>query len=174
MPERFLLALVGRLERDVSIPAVCTGSHGDGCALVSFMWPLARAKAEAFWRGVRASMARGECIMLAARDAQGRASGTVQVVLVQPESQPHHGDLCKMLVHRWARRHGIGAALMQAAKAQALAAGKTLLVLDTASADAERLYARSGWVACGRIPGYALLPGGEPCATPLFYKQLQA
>ena len=146
----------------------------EGGASVSFMWPLARAKAEGFWRGVLASMVRGERLVLAARDAQGRISGTVQVVLAQPENQPHRGDLSKMLVHRRARRHGMGAALMQAAEAQALAAGKTLLVLDTASADAERLYARSGWVACGRIPGYALLPGGEPCATALFYKQLRA
>src|SRR4249920_2415780 len=112
------------------------------------MWPLARARAEAFWRGVLASMARGERIVLAARDAHGRISGTVQVVLAQPENQPHRGDLSKMLVHRRARRQGMGEALMQAAEAHALAAGKTLLVLDTASADAERLYARSGWVAC--------------------------
>jgi len=146
----------------------------EGGASVSFMWPLARARAEAFWRGVLASMARGERIVLAARDAHGRISGTVQVVLAQPENQPHRGDLSKMLVHRRARRLGMGEALMQAAEAHALAAGKTLLVLDTASADAERLYARSGWVACGRIPGYALLPGGEPCATTLFYKQLRA
>ncbi len=35
------------------------------------------------------------------------------------------------------RRRGLGEALMRAAEAAALEAGKTLLVLDTASADAE-------------------------------------
>jgi GNAT superfamily N-acetyltransferase len=144
----------------------------EGGASVSFMAPLSLDKALAFWRGVLASAALGERIVLVARDVHGRLSGTVQVVLAQPENQPHRADVSKMLVHRRARRHGLGQALMQAAEAQALAAGKTLLVLDTASADAERLYARAGWIECGRIPGYALLPSGEPCATTLFYKEL--
>ena len=144
----------------------------DGGASVSFMAPLARDKALAFWRGVLESAARGERIVLVARDGDGRFSGTVQVVLAQPENQPHRGDVSKMLVHRRARRQGLGQALMRAAEGEARVAGKTLLVLDTASADAERLYARAGWVECGRIPGYALLPTGEPCATTYFYKQL--
>lgn len=146
----------------------------EGGASVSFMAPLARDKALQFWRGVLDSMARGERIVLVARDAQGHLSGTVQVILAQPENQPHRGDVAKMLVHRRARRQGLGAALMRAAERAALQAHKTLLVLDTASDAAERLYARAGWVECGRIPGYALLPDGEPCATTYFYKQLAA
>jgi ribosomal protein S18 acetylase RimI-like enzyme len=63
-----------------------------------------------------------------------------------------------MLVLRRARRQGVGEALMRAAEAAALEAGKTLLVLDTASADAERLYDRLGWERAGRIPNYALWP----------------
>ena len=96
----------------------------------------------------------------------------MQVILAQPENQPHRGDVAKMLVHRRARRQGLGEALMRAAEQQARQAGKTLLVLDTASDTAERLYKRTGWIECGRIPGYALLPTGEPCATAYFYKQL--
>jgi GNAT superfamily N-acetyltransferase len=65
-----------------------------------------------------------------------------------------------MLVHRRVRRRGVGAALLAAAERSALRAGKTLLVLDTASADAERLYARQGWQLCGQIPNYALWPDG--------------
>lgn len=146
----------------------------DGGASVSFMAPLSRDKALQFWRGVLESMARGERIVLVARDAQGRVSGTVQVILAQPENQPHRADVAKMLVHRRARRQGLGEALMRAAECAAREAGKTLLVLDTASDAAERLYARAGWVECGRIPGYALLPTGEPCATTYFYKQIAA
>jgi len=145
-----------------------------GGASVSFMAPLARDKAQTFWHGVLDSMARGERIVLVARDARARISGTVQVILAQPENQPHRADVAKMLVHRRARRQGVGEALMRAAEQQALQAGKTLLVLDTASDSAERLYTRAGWIECGRIPGYALLPSGEPCATTYFYKQLVA
>jgi GNAT superfamily N-acetyltransferase len=77
-----------------------------------------------------------------------------------------------MLVHRRARRRGLGAALLRAAENLARECGKTLLVLDTASSDAERLYARLGWQKCGVIPGYALLPQGGLCATTYFYREL--
>jgi GNAT superfamily N-acetyltransferase len=145
----------------------------EGGASVSFMLPMSRAKAEAFWRGMSTSVARGERVVLAAEDAAGTIVGTVQVILDQPENQPHRGDLAKMLVHRRVRRQGIGAALLAAAEHSALAAGKTLLVLDTASGDAERLYARQGWQRCGQIPNYALWPDGRPCATTIFFKVLR-
>jgi GNAT superfamily N-acetyltransferase len=144
----------------------------EGGASVSFMLPMTRAKAEAFWRTTAASVARGERVVLAAEDASGRIVGTAQVILAQPENQPHRGDLAKMLVHRRARRQGIGAALLAAAERRALSAGKTLLVLDTASDDAERLYGRGGWQRCGQVPNYALLPDGTPCATTFYFKFL--
>jgi GNAT superfamily N-acetyltransferase len=144
----------------------------EGGASVSFLLPMTRAKAETFWRGAAASVARGDRFVLAAEEA-GTIVGTVQVILAQPENQPHRGDLAKMLVHRRARRRGIGAALLEAAEHRALSAGKTLLVLDTASNDAERLYARQGWQRCGRIPGYALWPDGSPCATTIYFKSLR-
>ena len=144
----------------------------DGGASVSFMAPLSRAKAETFWLDVAASVARGERRLLAAFDA-GAIVGTVQLVLRQPENQPHRADIAKMLVATQARRRGIGAQLMRAAEAEALAAGKTLLVLDTVTAsDAARLYERLGWIRVGEIPGYALWPDGRPCATTYYYKPL--
>ena len=39
-------------------------------------------------------------------------------------------------------------------------------------AEAERLYARTGWTRVGSVPGFALLPQGEPCATTFFYLEL--
>lgn len=142
-----------------------------GGASVSFMHPLPRERALAFWQRVCGEAARGERALLVAEDREGIA-GTVQLVLDQPENQPHRADLAKLLVHRRARRHGLGATLMRAAEAEARACGKSLLVLDTASADAERLYARLGWVRCGVVPDYALLPHGGLCATTFFYRRL--
>jgi GNAT superfamily N-acetyltransferase len=144
----------------------------EGGASVSFMLPMTRAKAETFWRGVAAGVARGERVVVVAEDETGAIIGTAQIILDQPENQPHRGDLAKMLVHRRARRRGIGALLLEAAERSARDAGKTLLVLDTASDDAERLYARRGWQRVGVIPNYALLPGGPPCATTYFFKAL--
>jgi GNAT superfamily N-acetyltransferase len=144
----------------------------EGGASVSFMLPIPRAKAEEFWRSMSLSSARGERVVLAAEDAAGTIVGTVQLILAQPENQPHRGDLAKMLVHRRGRRRGVGAALLAAAERTALELGKTLLVLDTASGDAERLYARMGWQRCGVIPGFALLPHGGLCDTTVFYRTL--
>lgn len=145
----------------------------EGGASVSFMQPLTEERAIAFWRHVADGVSRGERALLVAEDAEGIV-GTVQLVLAQPENQPHRAEVAKMLVHRRARRQGIGALLMQAAEQVARERGKTLLVLDTSSAEAERLYARMGWTHVGVIPGFALLPQGEPCATTFFYRELTA
>lgn len=143
----------------------------EGGASVGFMLPMTRAKALAFWRKVADSAAREERILIVAEEG-GRIVGTVQVVLDLPENQPHRADVAKMQVHRSQRRKGVGEALMRAAETAAKEAGRTLLVLDTASAEAERLYERCGFRRVGTIPDYALLPQGGYCDTVVFYKAL--
>ncbi|PHV06965.1 GNAT family N-acetyltransferase [Janthinobacterium sp. BJB412] len=147
----------------------------EGGASVSFMLPLPRAKALAFWRDVADGVARGERVLLAAEDGAGRIVGTVQMITAQPDNQPHRADIAKMLVHRRARRGGIARRLMEGIDAAAREAGKSVLVLDTVSGgDAERLYERAGWRRVGEVPHYALMPNGEPCGTTFFYKHLSA
>lgn len=143
----------------------------EGGASVSFMHPFTRDKAIAFWRGVAKGVAAGERALVIAEDDQG-ICGTAQLILSLPENQPHRADLAKMLVHRRARRRGIGAAVLNAAENVARELGKTLLVLDTASHDAERLYERGGWVKVGVIPDYALMPDGAFCDTIVYYRRL--
>jgi len=143
----------------------------DGGASVSFMHPLPVVKARVFWRRVAEGVAQRERALLVAEDSRG-VVGTVQLILDQPENQPHRADVSKMLVHRRARRQGLGGALLRAAENIARECGKSLLVLDTASSDAERLYSRLGWQRCGVIPGFALLPHGGLCDTTFFYRTL--
>jgi ribosomal protein S18 acetylase RimI-like enzyme len=135
------------------------------------MHPLTRERAAAFWRRVAQGVAAGERAVLVAEDGNGLC-GTVQLLLDQPENQPHRADVSKLLVRRRARRQGLGAALMRAAEVTACEYGKTLLVLDTASDSAERLYERLGWTRVGVIPGYALLPRGGLCDTTVYYRDL--
>ena len=143
----------------------------EGGASVSFMWPLPRERALAFWRGVADGVRSGERLLLVGEAAPGRIDGTVQLVLTQPDNQPHRADLAKMLVHRRARRRGLAQALLEAAEQAAREAGKTVLVLDTVTGgDAERLYERRGWQRVGVIPNYALMPDGRPCPTTYFHK----
>ena len=149
----------------------------EGGASVGFMLPLTRQRAEEFWLGALESATRGERVVIVAEErksATGETTviGTVQVVLAAPENQPHRGEIAKMLVHRRARRRGVAAALMREAEVAAVEAGKSLLVLDTASDDAERVYERLGWQRVGVIPGYALWPAGGPVDTVVFYKTL--
>lgn len=144
----------------------------DGGASVSFMAPVSREKAMAFWQRVAEDAKAGRRILLVASDETGIV-GTVQVVLDMPENQPHRGDIAKMLVHRRARGCGLGAALLTAAEAAARQAGRSLLVLDTVSdSSGARLYQRLGWVRVGEIPDFALLPQGGLCPTTFYYRHL--
>ena len=64
----------------------------EGGASVSFMLPMTRDKATAYWQSVAQSLARGERKVLIAEDDDGTILGTVQVLLDQPENQPHRGE----------------------------------------------------------------------------------
>jgi GNAT superfamily N-acetyltransferase len=145
----------------------------EGGASVSFMQPLSRDKATAFWRGVAEGVARNERVLLVAEDADGAIVGTVQLITAMPENQPHRADVAKVLVHRRARRQGLAQRLMAAVEVAARDEGKSVLVLDTVTGgDAERLYERANWRQVGIVPNYALMPNGAFCSTTFFCKQL--
>lgn len=145
----------------------------EGGASVSFMLPIERTTAKAFWSQVAASVTRNERILLVAEDASGAIVGTVQLITALPENQPHRAEVAKMLVRRSARRQGIGARLMAAVDEAARRAGKSVLVLDTVTGGpAERLYTRAGWQRVGEVPNFALTPDGALCGTTFFHKQL--
>ena len=165
---------------DAHEAAACTDGLADvlidcveGGASVSFMLPLSRDKACAFWRSVADGVAREERVLLVAQTPDGEIVGTVQLITALPENQPHRADVAKMLVHRKARRRGVAQKLMAALDAEARKEGRTVLVLDTVTGgDAERLYERAGWRRVGVVPKFALMPNGDYCATTFFYKHL--
>ncbi len=144
----------------------------EGGASVSFLSPLSIERACAFWRGVAMDVGRGERALLVARDPGGVIAGTVHLVLAQPENQPHRADVTKLLVHRRARRSGVAERLMRELEQVASEKGKSLLVLDTASEDAMRLYERLGWNRVGMIPNYALNPDRSFCDTVVYWKAM--
>ena len=167
---RRLDAATARAELDglAAVLADCV----EGGASVSYMAPFTQDDARAAFEAVIEDVEAGRRVLLAAFDA-GEVVGTVQVNLATPPNQPHRGDIAKLLVRRSARRRGLAARLMEAAEREALAEGKTLLVLDTVTGNpAERLYERPGWTRVGVIPDYALYPDGRLCDTTVFYKRL--
>lgn len=139
-------------------------------AAVGFLAASGRERATVFWSGLLAAAERGERVVLVA-EADGALVGTVQLVLALPDNQPHRGDVAKMQVAPAAQKRGIGRALLAAIEDEARRAGRSLLVLDTATGSpAEAMYARAGWQRVGVIPHYALWPDGTSCASTFFYK----
>jgi GNAT superfamily N-acetyltransferase len=156
---------------DVSGLATLLLDAVDANAGISFLADLTPQEAEAWWRSLLESSSP-RAIILIARDAEGIA-GTVQMQPAWAPNQPHRADIAKLIVHRRARRHGIARALMDAVEREARAAGFTLLLLDTCMGGAaEQLYASTGWVRVGAVPGFALNPDGSECDTVFYYKQL--
>ena len=145
----------------------------DGGASVSFLPPLGVAEAERYWRGIIAAVDAGTRILLVAR-VGGRIDGTVQLDLDQPQNGGHRAEVAKLLVHRSARRRGLGRALLSAIEGEAARAGRTLLVLDTRRGDAgEGLYRAHGYVEVGIVPGYARSAEGSLTDTVFFYRVLE-
>lgn len=161
--------ILSRIDELCDILELCVN---DG-ASVSFIHPFNRDKSLPFWTGVAQSVSRGEKIVLAAENAKGTLVGTVQLIIDQPENQPHRADVAKLLVHPSARRTGIARELMNALETCARQQRKTMLVLDTATGSgAELFYHNCGWQKAGMIPDYAQMPDGTLTGTTLFYKSL--
>jgi GNAT superfamily N-acetyltransferase len=143
----------------------------NGGAGVSFMRPFSVDAARDWWQGTL-ERADSRAIFLVARDSGG-IMGSVQLHPAWPPNQPHRADVAKLLVHRRARRRGVGRALMAELETRARDAGFTLLTLDTVRGEAaEQLYTATGWQRVGVIPNYALSPDGVLCDTVMLYKDL--
>jgi len=74
--------------------------------------------------------------------------------------QPYRADVAKLLVHRRARRKGLGTAIIEAVETSAHECSKRLLFLDT--------IANGEGGLGGNIPRYALFPNGELDDTTIF------
>ena len=163
-----ILSAEETLAQEEALAAVLLDAVAGG-ASVSFMADFTHADAVAYFRGIATEVAAGRRLLFAA----GGVDGTAQLMLETPPNQPHRAELAKMLVHRRARRRGLGRALFDAVCASARRRGRTLLTFDTISgAEGERLYLACGCVKAGEIPGYALMPDGRPAPTSVFYKIL--
>ena len=154
-----------------SLATILQACVADG-ASVGFLLPFPLESALAYWQKLRPALAANEIKILIAR-LNGETVGTVQLHLATPANGRHRAEVAKLLVHPKARRQGIASQLMQAVEALAKAEHRTLLVLDTSTADhAERLYQSLGWQTAGIIPEYALSTAGSLCPTTLMFKIL--
>ncbi|WP_069306868.1 GNAT family N-acetyltransferase [Methylobrevis pamukkalensis] len=160
-------------ERLADLAAVLADAVAGG-ASVNFMAGLDAERAAAFWQGQFPRIDDGSRRLFVAL-VGGRVVGTVVLSLAPQPNAPHRADIGKMLVHSSMRRRGLGRRLLATAEEAALAAGRTLLMLDTETGSAgEALYRGAGWTAFGVVPGHSFRPHGVLAPTTFFYKWLDS
>jgi GNAT superfamily N-acetyltransferase len=144
----------------------------EGGASVNFVLPFPIQQARAYWSARLEGKAAND-LRLFGSFIDDELVGTVQLVLAGQPNGQHRAEISKMLVHRSARRKGLGRALLDIAEAEARQQGRTLLLLDTARDSAgEKLYRACGWQAFGVVDGYALNVWGKPEPAVFFSKVL--
>ena len=153
-----------------AVAALVRDAVDDG-ASIGFVEPLSDDELAAFVEQGAGELDGGSRIVLLAL-AGPELVGMVQLELARKSNARHRAEVQKLIVHTGARRHGLGRRLMAAIEAAALADGRTLLVLDTATGAAEELYRTAGYTEIGAIPRYAGVPSGELVATTIFAKEL--
>lgn len=159
---------IGPNLEDLSAIMVACVNEG---ASIGYLTPFGVEEAKAFWTFVRGTLGSGARRMLIA-ETGGRISGTVQVGLDMPPNGRHRADVMKLMVDPAARKQGLGKALMLAAEDIARQERRTLLVLDTAGDEAERLYKALSWTVTGKVPDYARSTTGLLEATTIMWKML--
>jgi ribosomal protein S18 acetylase RimI-like enzyme len=139
---------------------------------VSFMHPLSKKAAVAFWEASLASADRGERVVFGARE-NGKLISTVTLLVNCPENQPHRAEIAKLMTKVDKRGQGVARALVTAAEQMAAKKGRTLLNLDTAADEgAAGFYESLGFNKSGVIPDYALKPYGGLTDTIIFWKRI--
>jgi ribosomal protein S18 acetylase RimI-like enzyme len=139
---------------------------------VSFMHPLSKKTAMAFWETSLASADRGERVVLGARE-NGKLISTVTLLLNSPENQPHRAEIAKLMTKVGKRGQGVARALVTEAEHIAVNKGRTLLNLDTAADEgAAGFYESLGFKKTGVIPDYALKPHGGLTDTIIYWKRI--
>lgn len=151
---------------DLIIEVVANGGS------VSFMHPLSKKAAMAFWETALKSADRGERIVLGAR-GNGKLISTVTLLLNCPENQPHRAEIAKLMTNISKRGQGVARALVTEAERIAIQKGRTLLNLDTAADEgAAGFYESLGFHKTGVIPDYALKPHGGLTDTIIYWKKI--
>jgi GNAT superfamily N-acetyltransferase len=143
----------------------------DAGASVGFLAPLGEGEALAYWWSIRRELQNG--LVLLGAYLEGRLVGSVQLAPAQKANARHRAEVQKLLVLREFRGRGIGRELMERAEDKARELGRTLLVLDTATDAAERLYQRMGYTKAGVIPDFAESSAGGLDPTVIYYKRLR-
>jgi GNAT superfamily N-acetyltransferase len=141
-------------------------------ASVGFLAPLSTAEARNFWMAALSDVARGERVVLLARDGVS-IIGCAQLLLTARATARHRAEIQKLIVHTQWQGKGLGRALLDAIETAASDKGRTLLLADAREGGyGDRLFSRSGYSRVGVIPRYQRGPDGNFDSTVIFYRNL--
>jgi len=153
-----------------------------GGASVNFLAGVTEQEAAEWWTARIADVSSGTISAFVATSVDDATAGQGQrivgsTLLIRSRNQnsPHRAEIGKVIVHRSARRLGLGRALMAAAEARARNDGRWLLLLDTHSGGvAEGFYRSLGWQELGTVPNHAYSVDGRLVPTTFFWKDLRS
>ena len=154
------MATLSAAETETLLPELAELLHASvhAGASVSFVLPYSPDDALAFWRDkVLPGVAGGGLLLVVAAWQDGRLAGAVQL---DCDTRPINrtAPRCASCWCIRFRRQGIARALMAKVEALAVAAGRSLITLDTRTGDrAEPLYASLGYVTVGVIRASAAI-----------------
>ena len=98
-------------------------------------------------------------------------AGMVQVLPDMAANGRHRAEVQKLVVAETQRGRGVARQLLEAAETAARSSGIRLLYLSThAHLPAVELYRSAGWHEVGRIPGWAIVPGGQAVENVFYWK----
>jgi len=145
----------------------------EGGAAVNFLAGVTEDEAAAWWTSRIPKVADGTITAFVAR-LNGSIVGSTLLIRSRNQNSPHRAEIAKVLVHRSARRRGLGRSLMTTAEATAIAEGRWLLVLDTRTgSDADVFYRSLGWQELGTLPNHSYRTDGVLAPTTFFWKDLR-
>lgn len=161
--------------------AALTVDAVEGGASVNFMADATLDEAAAWWTARLPDVADWTTTAFVAREraddgeaGPGAIVGSTLLIRSRNRNSPHRAEIGKVLVHRSARRRGLGRALMAAAETRARTDGRWLLILDTeAGSAADRFYRELGWQELGTVPNHAYRSDGVLAPTTYFWKDLR-
>lgn len=143
-------------------------------APVGYQRSLAREEAESIFYRLRNALDKGEVLLWIARDEQG----LVGFVKLEPGLEAgalNRAVIKSLLVHRRARRQGVGKKLIAALEKAALINHRGLLSLEVqAGTPAEAFYRAQGYRCLGELPDYACSQDGFYHPAAIYYKRLFA
>lgn len=135
---------------------------------------LGRQEAESRFYALRSELERGERLIWIARDEQGVVGSVSLYLPMQPEAL-NRGNVKLLLVHRRARRTGIGKKLLAELEKTACARHRGLLSLEVQAGSAgEAFYRAQGYRCLGQIPDFLSSSEGYYHPASIYFKRLFA